>query len=351
VVFDNSSTPTITELTGTVFALATPASALPTPSFANLTPSQLILFGIPGITLSGTLGATGGLYPAQGETITVTIDGQAQTTTINDGTGDFSFTYNPSTIPVSGTPYTITYSYAGDASLNLAANNSTTLTVNPCTPPVAGPSGLAVSEGQSVSLPVAAVLLGDSAPAGGTLSISGVVSPTGGGATVTLADGAITYTPAAGFSGADTIAYTLNDGLSDGCASVPGTIAVAVAPSGSPPTAQVTAPAGQTATVAAPPAAGQGGVTAALNNVSGSQSVTVTAALYSGNPISGSPTFGLGTTYLDLGVSGATASDSMTAYFYSPYIVPAPALEYYTGSQWENVQSDVPPPGVPAPSL
>ena len=59
------------------------------------------------------MSATGPIYPASGETITVTINGNAQTTTINDNTGDFSINYNPSTIPASGTAYTITYSYAG----------------------------------------------------------------------------------------------------------------------------------------------------------------------------------------------------------------------------------------------
>ena len=102
---------------------------LPTPIFSNLTASQTIGYGTAGITLSGKVSAPGPVYPASGETITVTINGNAQTTTINDATGDFSINYNPSTIPASGIPYTITYSYAGDSSLNGAINTSTTLTV------------------------------------------------------------------------------------------------------------------------------------------------------------------------------------------------------------------------------
>ena len=76
------------------------------------------------------------------------------------------------------------------------------------------------------------MLLSDSGLAGGTLSIIGVTSPTSpGGASVTLASGAITYTPKAGFTGADTINYT----LSDGCAATTlGGIGVTVAPSGAP---------------------------------------------------------------------------------------------------------------------
>lgn len=101
-----------------------------TPSFSALTASQSISYGTGSISLSGVLSAAGPIYPAMGETITVTINGNAQTTTIGDNTGDFSILYNPSTIPVSGSAYTITYSYGGDASLNSANNTTTALTVN-----------------------------------------------------------------------------------------------------------------------------------------------------------------------------------------------------------------------------
>jgi len=101
----------------------------PTSVFSNLTVSQIITYGTSNITLSGNLSAPGPLYPAQGETITVNIDGNAQTTTINDLVGNFSINYNPSAIPASGTPYIITYSYAGDALLHPASDNTTTLTV------------------------------------------------------------------------------------------------------------------------------------------------------------------------------------------------------------------------------
>ncbi len=97
-----------------------------TPSFSNLTASPSTTYGT-SVTLSGTLSATGPVYPVMGETITVTVNGNAQTTTINDATGDFSISYNPGTAPVSGSPYTITYSYAGDTALNSATDTSTSL--------------------------------------------------------------------------------------------------------------------------------------------------------------------------------------------------------------------------------
>ncbi len=100
------------------------------PAFSNLTVSQPSTYGTTNVTLSGTVSAAGPLYPASGETITVTINGIAQTTTISDTTGDFSIYYNPSAIPASGSAYTIAYSYAGDASFNSASNGGTTLTIN-----------------------------------------------------------------------------------------------------------------------------------------------------------------------------------------------------------------------------
>ncbi len=101
-----------------------------TSTFANLAASQSATYGAPSIMLGGTVSAAGPLYPAMGETIGVTVNGNTQTTTVNDATGDFSLNYNPSTLPAGGAPYSITYSYAGDASLNGATNATTTLTVN-----------------------------------------------------------------------------------------------------------------------------------------------------------------------------------------------------------------------------
>ena len=62
--------------------------------------------------------------------VSLTINGNTQTTTINDATGDFSINYNPSSIPASGVPYPITYAYAGSATLTAANNTSTTLGVS-----------------------------------------------------------------------------------------------------------------------------------------------------------------------------------------------------------------------------
>jgi hypothetical protein len=103
------------------------------PAFSGLTASQSISYGTANITLGGTVSANGA-YPASGETITITINGNAQITTINDASGDFSIDYNSTTLPTGVAPYSITYSYAGDAWLNPTTDASTTLSV--LAPPV-----------------------------------------------------------------------------------------------------------------------------------------------------------------------------------------------------------------------
>jgi hypothetical protein len=180
------------------------------PVFSALTASQSIAYGTPAITLAGKVSATGPVYPASGETITVTINGNAQTTTINDSTGDFSFNYNPSTLPASATPYTISYSYAGDASLIATNDTSTTLTVNPLavvlsgTRPYDGTNDAAASiltisndeDGTNLTLNGSATLAGSAA---GLQNITGFTGLALGGSaatnyTLTNASGAVTVT-------------------------------------------------------------------------------------------------------------------------------------------------------------
>ena len=113
---------------------------LATPGFMKIMQPPAITYGTSSITLSGQIlaGTAGGgsVYPPMGETVTITIQGQpAQTPTINDNTGDFSVNYPTGAINVVGSPYTITYHYAGDSNFNPAPdNNGTTLTVTPATP-------------------------------------------------------------------------------------------------------------------------------------------------------------------------------------------------------------------------
>jgi autotransporter-associated beta strand protein len=126
----SGSTATISMVGNSVVLTITAAN----PVFSNLTPSQTVPVGDSTVTLSGRVSASG-IYPTNGETVTITINGNAQTAMIKDSTGDFTNIYNASTIPASPTAYAITYSYGGDTLLNSAVNTSTTLTVGSPTMP------------------------------------------------------------------------------------------------------------------------------------------------------------------------------------------------------------------------
>ncbi len=133
-----STTSTATYKDNTFFAATTGIVTVtndtrPTPTFSGLTASQSICYGTATVTLSGTI-SSATVYPANGELVGVTINGVTQNASISGGVGGFSINFNTATIPTSGTPYIITYSYAGGVNLKPAANNtSTALTVNPAT--------------------------------------------------------------------------------------------------------------------------------------------------------------------------------------------------------------------------
>ena len=199
VVFDGASTPEITQLTGTIFALDTPAA--PTISCpANLQVNQ-------------DPGSCSALVTFPAPTVT-------------------GFPTPSVTCLLNGVPITSPYTFpVGVSTVNCTASSSAgsdacafTITVLEDHPPVASVHALGTSQGQAASVPVAKVLLRDQSPGGGPLSISSVVSPTANGATVSLGGGRITYTPTATFVGQDTITYH----LTDGCGTVPGTIVVTV---------------------------------------------------------------------------------------------------------------------------
>jgi len=75
------------------------------------------------------ISAGGTSFPPTSESVTITIDGFNTTVPIG-ANGVFSATFPTSAIPASATPYTITYSYAGDTNFTSASDSSTTLTVN-----------------------------------------------------------------------------------------------------------------------------------------------------------------------------------------------------------------------------
>jgi hypothetical protein len=165
-------------------------TATPQPVFSKLTPSQAIVFGTAAISLSGVISAPGPRYPAPGEAITITIGNLSQKVSIG-ANGTFSVTNFPtSSLAVNGSPYTITYNYAGDADLNPRSNSSTTLSVNQASPTFSDLSpSQTITQGSS------------------TLSLSGVISAAGplyppAGEQVMLSIGGVSRSVTIGANGA-----------------------------------------------------------------------------------------------------------------------------------------------------
>jgi predicted outer membrane repeat protein len=100
----------------------------PAPTFTALS-APTITYGTATTTLTGHLANGNSLVPT-GETVSVTINSTTQTTTL-DRSGNFSLAFNTATLGVSASPYSVTYSYAGDSTFRSASDSSTTLTVNP----------------------------------------------------------------------------------------------------------------------------------------------------------------------------------------------------------------------------
>ncbi len=99
--------------------------------------SPNITYGTTNVLLTGTVSSNStyapfnSTYPPSGTVITVTINGNVQTTT-SDATGDFSINYN--TAGLTHNVYPVTYSCAAAGSFPGGTDTTTTLTVNPPPP-------------------------------------------------------------------------------------------------------------------------------------------------------------------------------------------------------------------------
>jgi hypothetical protein len=227
---DVATASTITEsglsLTGTGsgnYKLTPPTSSATitkaTPTISSVTGSQSIGYGTASVTLSGTVSATGPVYPANGETVSVTINGSTQTPIISGGT--FSVSFPTATIPPSPTAYTITYAYAGNTNYNAAANNTgTTLTVTGISVP-----NLSYTPATGTGL---RILISDITSNAGTHSsqaspayaITGVSASSTAGGTVVNNSTTILYTSPNNTITSDTFTYTLSDGTASATATV-----------------------------------------------------------------------------------------------------------------------------------
>ncbi len=136
---------------------------------------------------------------------------------------DGAFTY----APAAGFSGTDGFTYAADDGLARGTETQVTLTVTPPPrPPVAADDAVTVTAGTTAAVAAPGVLANDTDPDGRPLTAALVASP-GQGTLALAADGSFSYTPAAGFTGADAFSYRAEDGL---LASAPATVSITVVP-------------------------------------------------------------------------------------------------------------------------
>ena len=116
-----ATTPTLYSITVTL--------PLATPLFSGLL-GRTITYG----TASTILGGTISLVPDT-ESVSVTLNDVTQLAPV-DGSGNFSSSFDTHALGVGESPYSITYSYAGDANLNPVSDTTKLLTVTQATPTV-----------------------------------------------------------------------------------------------------------------------------------------------------------------------------------------------------------------------
>lgn len=148
------------------------------------------------------------------------VDGNSLTATLVAGPQHGSLTLNAdgsfSYTPAAG--YTGADRFAYQAFDGEADGNVATVSLNVAAkvnqPPVAADDAYSVTANHTLNVPAAGVLANDTDPEGDPLTAALVDAPQHG--TLTLnADGSFSYTPAAGYVGADSFTYHANDGTSD----------------------------------------------------------------------------------------------------------------------------------------
>ncbi len=103
------------------------ASQTVTPSFSALA-GPTISYGQPSVTLGGTISA-GATYPPG--SVSISLNGVTKSAAISSTDGTFSVAFDTSSLGVSGSPYTITYSYAAQGNYAGITDTSKVLTVTP----------------------------------------------------------------------------------------------------------------------------------------------------------------------------------------------------------------------------
>jgi hypothetical protein len=120
------------------------------PSFSDLS-SPTIHYGANSVAITGTLSSNvNGQKVPSGESVQVTLNGVTQNAAL-DSNDNFSTTFDSSTLSASSTPYTIYFSYPGDAGF-ASTSDSSTLTVSQATPSFSDLSSPIIAYGQATTI-------------------------------------------------------------------------------------------------------------------------------------------------------------------------------------------------------
>ena len=195
-----------------------PSSAPPSPPVANpdiatTMENQAVAISV----LANDTDASGTINPASVAIKTAPAHG---TTSVNPTTGVVSYT------PANGFVGTDTLQYTvADTLGDVSAPASVTVTVSAPLPPIANADTATTMENQAVAISV----LANDTDASGTINPASVAiktAPAHGTTSVNPTTGVVTYTPADGFVGTDTLQYTVADTLGD--VSAPASVTVTV---------------------------------------------------------------------------------------------------------------------------
>ncbi|MBE3655342.1 hypothetical protein BOO92_01305 [Vibrio navarrensis] len=173
-----------------------------TVTVANITEDDVVNAAESGQTIAVTGTATGGDI-AQGDKVTMTINGKSYETTV-DANGNW-------TVDVAGSDLAADTEFEVVVTSSDSAGNTVTssaLSTHGVAPMAVDDSASGTEDGGVITIDV---LANDRDVDGDTLTITGATVPAEQG-TVAIVDGKLEFTPAANFNGEATISYTISDG-------------------------------------------------------------------------------------------------------------------------------------------
>ena len=140
-----------------------------------------------------------------GTQLSFILEGEGQVKVMLSGDpSNFTITGADSVTPLGGNGVGINFDHLGMHTVNVSFNG---------TPPVAGDDIVTTNRNKPVTIAAGDLLVNDTDADGDMLSITSMVTTsTKGGVIIKNTDGTYTYTPPVGFSGIDSLIYTISDG-------------------------------------------------------------------------------------------------------------------------------------------